>query len=421
MHKNTFYISLMVGVAAAASAHAQALESTFQRDKNVSVTQRPRPGYEALGLRAGGLTIYPKVTLDVAHEDNIFFTNTNEESDTIYSVRPSVEVVSNWSRHQFRALAQANTYKFDKFSDEDNTTYQVTGRGRIDIQRQTFINVGAGFEHLVEARYNPTVQQFISEPVEYDNFTANIGASREVNRLRVSGEVRYGDWQYNDTRVGNTVLDLGYRDRKTLNGELRVDYAISPALAVYAFGAANEQDYARSTIINDVERDSDGWEAAVGADFELTDLTRGQIQVGYLSQSYDDPRIGDATGLALRSRLEWFPTELTTVTFQASRSIEDTGVIGAGGILATRASARVDHELLRNLIVTAQLSWAEEDYRGIDRKDDQTTALIGVNYLLNNNVGIFGQYNFQTRDTSGVLRGIEYDANRFQIGLVLQY
>lgn len=421
MRKTTFCLSLLAGVATAAVAHAQAIESSFNRDKNVSVTQRPRPGYEALGVRAGGFTIYPKITLDVASEDNVFFEATNEKSDTIYSARPVVEVVSNWSRHQLQLTAQANTYKYDKYSREDNTTYQVLAKGRIDVLRGTAITLGAGYESLVEARYNPTVQQLASDPVEYTHSYATVGASREVNRLRVSGQVRYGQWDYDNTFVGATPINLSYRNRKVGEGELRVDYAISPALAVYAYGAASDYDYDAPVLAADVNRDSKGWQGAVGADFEITDLTRGQIQVGYLHQKYDDPRVSDTDGLALRGRLEWFPTQLATVTLTAERFVDDTGVYGAGGVLSARGAARVDYELLRNVIVTGQLGWQQDDYQGVDRKDDQTTSMIGVNYLLNENLGVFGQYNFQTRNSDGLQRGVEYDANRFQIGLVLQY
>src|SRR5689334_14678398 len=46
----------------------------FARDRNVSVTERPRPGYEALGLRAGGFMLWPKLTVANEYNDNIFAT-----------------------------------------------------------------------------------------------------------------------------------------------------------------------------------------------------------------------------------------------------------------------------------------------------------------------------------------------------------
>lgn len=422
MRTRIFCLSLLASVATVATAHAQNIESTFQRDKNVSVTQRPRPGYEALGIHAGSFYIYPKLTADVANEDNIFFQTTNEQSDTIYSIRPQIEAVSQWSRHRLRLLAQSTTYKYDKFSNEDNTTYAVSGSGRIDIQRNFNLNLGAGFDHLIEARSSPSVQQVASEPIEYERTYGSVGLSREVNRLRVSGELRYNEYVYDDTRLGTVRVDQSYRDYQATSGDARIDYAISPALAVYVYGSANERSYdTRLTNPLDVVRDSNGWEAAVGADFELTDLMRGQIQVGYLTQEYDDPRIDTSEGLGLRGRLEWFPTQLATVTLTAERTVEETGLIGAAGTLTSRASAQIDYELLRNLILTGRVNWVRDEYNGLDREDNYSMFMFGANYLITRHVGVFGQYNFQTRDTKGLAPGVEFDANRIQVGLVLQY
>jgi hypothetical protein len=43
---------------------AQDLASNFKRDKNTSVRQRPRPDYEAIGVKTGGFTLYPRVTVE---------------------------------------------------------------------------------------------------------------------------------------------------------------------------------------------------------------------------------------------------------------------------------------------------------------------------------------------------------------------
>ena len=89
--------------------------------------------------------------------------------------------------------------------------------------------------------------------------------------------------------------------------------------------------------------------------------------------------------------------------------------------MTSKASAQIDHELLRNLILTGRLNWQRDEYRGLDRDDDYSAAMLGVNYLLNRKVGVFAQYNYQTRDSSGLQRGVEYNANRIQVGVVLQY
>ncbi|MCK5908823.1 MAG: outer membrane beta-barrel protein, partial [Caulobacter sp.] len=61
-----------IALTAPQAVQAQDLGSNFKRDKNVSVRQRPRPDYEAAGQKAGGFTLYPRVTADVERNDNIY-------------------------------------------------------------------------------------------------------------------------------------------------------------------------------------------------------------------------------------------------------------------------------------------------------------------------------------------------------------
>lgn len=423
MRLRLFVLSLLVSTAPVAAAHAQSTPSPFARDRNVSVTERPRPDFDAAGLRAGAFFIYPKVSLDVTQDDNIYASQTNEVSDTVWSLRPEIEAVSQWSRHQVRGLARLNTYRYTDADQEDNTTYNVEGSGRLDVLRGSYLRGTAGYAHEVEARTSPSAAQFFAEPIEYERVYGNFGGSHEFNRLRVSGEVRYANYDFDDTQTfAGVPIDQSYRNRTNWEQNARIDYAVSPALSLFGTATHNDRSYDNGPrFVGDVSRDSEGWELGVGADFDLTALVRGQVQVGYLTQEFDDPRIGDADGLGLRSRVEWFPTELTTVTVAAERSVDDTGVVGSAGSLATRASAQVDHELLRNLILTGRLAWAEDDFRGLDRTDNQTGVLLGANYLISRRVGVFGSYNFLRRESDGAQLGNEFESNRLQVGVVLQY
>lgn len=429
MRLRLFCLSLLVGASPLATAqaqeglaHAQQGQSPFARDRNVSVAERRRPDFDAPGLHIGPLYVYPKLSADVAFEDNVFASPTNEQSDTIYSVRPSVEASTDWSRHELRGRAAFDTYRFADFSRENNTTYTVDGSGRLDIVRGSSLRGAAGFQHLVEARTTASASQFASEPIEFDHTSASVGGVHEFNRVRVSGDLRVSDYKYDDTRSNlGAPIDLSYRDHTNTEQQLRVDYALSPALAVFGTAIHNDRSYDHPANVGDVKRDSHGWEGGLGADFDLTALARGQFQVGYLSQDYDDSRIGRTKGLAVRGQVEWFPTELTTVTVAAERSVDDTGLVGSAGSLASRASLKVDHELLRNLILSGRVNWTKDDFRGLDRVDTQRGVMLGVNYLLSRRVGVFTSYNFLSRKSEGLQRGTEFNTNRIQAGLVLQY
>lgn len=84
---------------AQSAAPAAAPQSNFKRDRNVSVSARPRPDYQAAGIHAGAFTVYPKLTTSFEHNDNIYAAQTGAQDDTIWHVNPELNVVSNWNRH----------------------------------------------------------------------------------------------------------------------------------------------------------------------------------------------------------------------------------------------------------------------------------------------------------------------------------
>jgi hypothetical protein len=397
-------------------------ESLFDRGRNVSVRERPRPEFDALGIRAGSFLVYPKVEAAVAYEDNIFALENLEVEDTIYSFAPSVTATSQWSRHQLDAFARANIYRYADFNGQNAETYSLGASGRLDVVRGTALRGGISHDYLVEPRSSASSPQNAADPVKYEQSTFDFGGSHEFNRLRLSADVEYRDTQFEDTvSFLGVPIDESYRDNKTWDLTARADYALSPALSVYGFAGFNNWDYAAPTTPGDVSRDSDGYRAGLGADFDISRLVRGQFQLGYMEHSFDDPRVGDIDGLSMLGKVEYFPTELVTLTFNAERSVQSTGVIGAGGTVRTSVGAKADYEFLRNLILSAGVNRLVDDYQGFDREDTVWSGLIGAYYLVNRRVGVNLIYNHYSQESDGLQAGTDFAVNRIQLGVVVQY
>lgn len=408
--------------ACAGSAHAQDNGSPFQRDRNVTVRDRPRPDYDALGLRAGAFLVLPKAEVSVAYEDNVFAEEVNPRSDWVTSFAPSVQVESQWARHAVSARLSANTYQYGKYDDNSSTTASSQIKGRLDVVRGTAITGGLGFDHLVEPRSSASSPFDAVEPIRYNQASADLGFSREVNRVRVSGAVHYRSYVFQNARsLLGTKIDEKYRNNAAWEQQLRVDYALGPTLALFVNGTHNSWAFKAPTNPLDVGRDASGYALTTGADFEITQLARGQVQVGYLDQNYEDPRVGDTSGLSLSARVEYFPSQLLTVTLNAKRAAQSTGVFGAGGVVNTNFGLQGDYELLRNLILTARVQYYDDDYRGLDRQDKTWTGTLGANYLVNRWFGFNLLYSRQDQNSSGLQRGRDFIDNRVQLGLVAQY
>jgi hypothetical protein len=170
-----------------------------------------------------------------------------------------------------------------------------------------------------------------------------------------------------------------------------------------------------------IDGDSSGWTAEVGTDFEYGGLSRGFFYVGYLEQDFDAPTLGTASGLSVDTQLEWFPSQLTTVTISGSRSVDDVALSGSPIVVVKKARLTVDHELLRNLIITGDADWRSSDYRSISRSDDHLELSAEATWLLNRRVGLYGGYAWISQDSSGILRGPRYDISRLELGFNLQY
>jgi len=66
--------------------------------------------------------------------------------------------------------------------------------------------------------------------------------------------------------------------------------------------------------------------------------------------------------------MEFFPSPLTTVTISAQRLVQDAALGNVSAYRDTRGGLRVDHALLRNLLLSVAGTWARqtllEDRRG---------------------------------------------------------
>ncbi|NEX94074.1 outer membrane beta-barrel protein [Caulobacter sp. 17J65-9] len=411
-------------VAAAGSAAAQ--DTSFARDHNVGVRDRRFPGYDALGLRAGSFLLFPWAEAGVVWSDNIFATPVDEQSDTVLTLSAALRAQSQWSRHALNGFVEFNNLQYMDFTDESHAEWGVGADGRLDLARGTNVSAGAQYHELVQPRSDASTPVDALEPVTYNLATYNGSASHEVGRFRLGGDIGWSGYRYDAVQtLFNGLQSQSYRNEDVFYGGVRLDYALSPAVAVYGSVRGNDRSFQQQPNLtddnpqNDVDRDSSGWDVGVGVDFDLTHAARGHILIGYLEQDYEDPDATTTDGLAMDAWVEWFPTQMTTVTLSADQSINDTTVGDAAGTLTTALGIRVDHELRRNLILWGRANWAQDDYDGISRVDDRVDYGVGADLKFNRLVAARISFQHFDRTSSGGDPGFEYTEDRFGAVLVL--
>jgi hypothetical protein len=176
-------------------------------------------------------------------------------------------------------------------------------------------------------------------------------------------------------------------------------YEIAPLRQVYLLGTYDWRNYEFPVDLTGVNRSSQGYTAAAGVSYDLTGVTFLDLYAGYLRQNYIAP-LPSASGPTGGAKLTWNVTRLTTVTATANRGVAETILPGASSYIATTAQLRVDHELLRNLILDGYVGYEGDQFQGVARTDKYYSAGLSAKYLINRHFWVSLGYTYLTRDST---------------------
>ena len=417
----TVVVGLVSALAATALvAQAQALpgdQSIPEPRQGESVASRPRPDFDPRGVRAGSFLIFPKLTVAVMSDDNIFSDSIDEVDDLITVTSPSVNVRSIFRNHALGLNASADIGRYADEGSEDYDDFTFGIDGRLDIRRTTNVFGGIGVQERHEDRSSPDDVNGIS-PTEFDIRSANFGYFQRFNRLSVRVEGIVDQYDFDDTPTTLSVINNDDRDRDLSRASLRFAYQIVPNYEAVFSAAHTQIDYDSRVDNAGFNRDSDRQDFAIGVAIDLAGLTTAELLVGNISQNYDDPQLENIDAPKFRLAISWDVTRLTTIQAFADRDVQETTVIGASGNLQSRAGISVDHELRRNLLLNLRLAGTKEEFVGVDRTDRVHDATVDVKWLVNPKLFMGIRYTFRDRD-SGV-PSEEFAKNRVAIQLGAQ-
>lgn len=399
------FLLLAASLIALSPLHANAQEA----GESVSVRDRPRPDYDPLGMRLGGFTLHAALGASATSTDNLFAdASGNERDDIVYALSPSAQLASNWSRHSLGFELGANFSNHADFSSEDADTGYAAGYGRLDVGSNSSVSGHARHAQETESRTNPDALT-TGAPVEYTRDDLGLSIDHRFNRIRVRGGLAWADTDYDDAGL----IDQDFRDNEETSVLGRVQAELTPRIGAIFQVTADERDYKNAPGLS-----SDGRTYLAGVAVDFTDLVSGELTLGQFSRDYDSGASVDGTAVA--GSLEWYVTRLTTLNFSAARGVREAGATAASPYVESEFGARVDHELQRNVILTASVQKGRRNYELIDRDDDYTAYQLGADYLLNRRIVLRARYDRDETDSSGLNAYRDFEVNAFTLGVSLR-
>ena len=407
---------LAVLFAGTAVMPAVAQEDYFSRDRYTSVTERTQPDFDPTIIRLGAFEARPELRAGVGSRSNLFADDQNEVSDTFFILAPSLGLQTTWSRHQLGAQLEVNHREYQDTSEESKTDLAARVFGELEASSQlSFTGAVTGSEKY-EARSSAARVFDAAEPVQVNRLGGEAGVHYRANRLKVDAGIGIDMIDYMDVSLRNGLIqDQDFRDVDETVIKARTSWAMERDWAVFGEVVYIDRDYDAPVIAAALNRDSQGTIVRVGTDFELSSLIRGDLAIGYQTFEYDDARLSSVDGVSVEAELQWFVTQLTTLTGSAARDISDPGLVGSAAVVETSVGVRADHELRRNWLIFGEVDVANLDFETINRSDDRVNLGVGTTWKLNKNIWLDGSYRRIDQDSD--VRS--FDDNRFVVALRL--
>lgn len=355
----------------------------YDRDRNVSVTERPRPDYDALGIRSGGFLLFPRIELGAGYSSNIYLSEANEIDAPFGEATASIRANSDWSRHQVSALLTGTARRYLDNSDRNEDVWRSALLGRLDIGATGSITGEAQAAKVYDTPFAGTADNPFFTLSSYHTASVSVRGQYSIGRTRLQLGISRAGFEFGDVRFPDgTRFDQTNRDRTITAVALQGAYALSPAISGYGQLSFSDTDYDVLLAPGIANRDSNGYRALAGVNFDLPAQIRGTIAVGYTRRDFQAVRYRDVGGFSAEARVEWFPTQLTTVTFAGRRVIEDSSLGDVSAFFDNRVALTVDHELLVNLLLSATGEYAHQDYIDSDRTSDIVRVSAAARYLV---------------------------------------
>ena len=378
-------------------AHAQyettlvepVLPPDYNRDRNVSVTERRREDYDPIGVRVRSFILYPYVGGGFGYTTNVFLSENKGKDDGYFHAEPSVSLQSDWSRHWLALNAGGNFRYYLKETDRDQSAWHVNGETLLEVGGNVQFKANGGYSKYYESPFSGEVESNVAALSSYEELKAGAEARLSEDRFRAVLGYDFTTFDFNSVKLSDGfTFSQKERNRDIHRFKAQAEYAVSPAIAAYAQFAYVDTNYDRPLLNGDPNRDSNTWTALAGVSFDISATMRGAVGVGYSSRKYDGPAYDDVDGISAEAKVEYFPSELTTLTLKLRRVIQDTTVPQANAFFDNRALLRIDHELRTNLIASVSAEYAKEDYIGTPEDTDFYQVGAGAHYMISRSLGV---------------------------------
>jgi len=392
------------------------IEPDYNRGRNVSVNETYDPNYDPLGMRFGSIVAFPTLAVTTGVTSNVYVNNNFKRADGFYFFQPALRVTTDLPVHRVTLLADASIQRYAHETLRNQTPYNLLAEGELELGTDWEVLGRVQYARTSESPFATDLASNVSILSEYTRFTPSLNVVYKSGRVRLTGKAERIELRFKSvTFEDGSVRDQRARDRDLNRGSFQAEYGLSPSIAVFGQLNYDETNYPRVAPGTGQNRGSKGGSVLGGVNFDLTGLMRGSIAAGYVKRDYDAATFKDVSGLLWQVQAEFFPTPLTTIGVGAQRLVQDSILNNEGAYADVRATVAVDHALLRNLIVSGNLSVIKQERLNNNAPARFLSTGLSARYQSNRFITLGGSFQYSRGRPGQNAFSVPFDEARGQV------
>lgn len=347
------------------------------------------PEYLPRGVRVDGLTLYPSVSVIPTYNSNVFATSNNAKGDGIITVAPEFIGISRGERNVFDFEATAEFNQYIHYTNQSNKNASLGFADAYELTPDKTVYGGASYELL---HLNPALEETVArQPTEYRVAAATLGFVQQPSRFGYSFDTAFSHFDYGPLHsISGGTTSQSDNDYLSIVMGPTVYYELTPSYTVFSRLSLNTYIYDQHRDRAGLRRDSYGGKFDIGTRVDITRTLSGEIFAGVLYQKYVESAFGDQIGPDFGAALGWTVTQETLLGMSAVRSITQTraraastsGTSESFSATSSQITFSVDHLLYSNLLLHADVGYAQDDFQTGNRTDRGATGRIAaINYV----------------------------------------
>lgn len=361
---------------------------------------RPQPGYDPVGIRAGKLMIRPSLTISPDFSSNVFTTADDPRSDASVSIVPTITAALTEPGANFSLYGEARIRRYATYSTQDDEQFRIDAGGSTELPSGFFLSAGVGWADTTAARGTVANDLSIGDPLKMRELRSRISLRRSFNRLYASIGLSAARSTYEDIDLDDgSVIDQSFRNGHRSGGTVTLGYEVSPLLALET--RATYDVYRYSDVRPLFIRDAEAYSIGIGLRYQITQLFTAEFNAGLRQHKFDNPLFATIKGVALFGRLRWYPTPLISVRADLAQSTSTSTLDQVSAVTVTDFTLGADYEFRRNVLVTAETALAFEDYGQIGLQAKRLSFTSRVEWKVNRWLRAGGYATLNSRFGSG--------------------